>query len=257
MSIPSKWRIFALTLPLTILFGMAKLLFHQQGWELWTFNALTSSLFGAATFIIAFQLNGTLSDYRSSDSLLTQFCVSIESIQDSNLLTAKIHPEYDPQALHKSLLSLTKDLRDVLQSEQPLQPLLMQTADLNSVFADLEKYAIGSSMSLVQTEQGKLRGILMQIKGVRDSDFIEPAYALLELFTIASTIALLLIGSEEITESIVVSSLLFVVFLYLLLLIKDLDNPFQYGGFSSVDSSLQVLDESIDRLGKQAITQTP
>jgi hypothetical protein len=41
---------------------------------------------------------------------------------------------------------------------------------------------------------------------------------------------------------------LFVVFLYLLLLIKDLDNPFQYGGFSSVDSSLRVLDESIDRL---------
>ena len=250
MTISPKWRIFALTLPLTILFGLAKWLFHRQGWELWTFNALTSSLFGAATFIIAFQLNGTLSDYRSSDSLLTQFCVSIELIQDSNLLTAKSHAEYDPQPLHESLLSLTKDLRDVLQTEQSLQPLIVKISDLHRLFAGLEKYAIGSSMSLVQTEQGKLRGILMQIKGVRDSDFIEPAYALLELFTIASTIALLLIGSEEITESIVVSSLLFVVFLYLLLLIKDLDNPFQYGGFSSVDSSLSVLEEAIDRLDK-------
>ena len=105
-------------------------------------------------------------------------------------------------------------------------------------------------MSLMQAEQGKIRGILMQIKGVRDSDFIQPAYAILELFTIASTFALLLIGSEEITESIVVSSLMFLVFLYLLLLIKDLDNPFQYSGFSSVDSSLRVLDESIDRLEK-------
>jgi hypothetical protein len=34
MSITSKWRIFALTLPLTILFGLAKWLFHKQGWEL-------------------------------------------------------------------------------------------------------------------------------------------------------------------------------------------------------------------------------
>ncbi len=248
MSIAPKWRIFALTLPLTILFALAKLLFHQRGWELWTFNALTSSLFGAATFIIAFQLNGTLSDYRSSDSLLTQFCVSIESIQDSNLLTAKTHPDYDPQLLRQSLLSLTEDLRDVLQAEQTFQPLMMKVTDLHLLFAGAEKYA--SNMSLMQTEQGKIRGILMQIKGVRDSDFIQPAYAILELFTIASTFALLLIGSEEITESIVVSSLMFVVFLYLLLLIKDLDNPFQYGGFSSVDSSLRVLDESIDRLGE-------
>ncbi len=248
MGIPSKWRIFALTLPLTILFALAKLLFHRQGWELWTFNALTSSLFGAATFIIAFQLNGTLSDYRSSDSLLTQFCVSIESIQDSNLLTAKTYPDYDPQPLLQSLLSLAQDLRVALQTEQALQPQLMKVTDFHQLFAGAEKYA--SNISLMQTEQGKIRGIIMQIKSVRDSDFIQPAYAILELFTIASTIALLLIGSEEITESIVVSSLLFVVFLYLLLLIKDLDNPFQYGGFSSVDSSLSVLDESIDRLSK-------
>ena len=249
MSIAPKWRIFALTLPLTILFALAKLLFHQQGWELWTFNALTSSLFGAATFIIAFQLNGTLSDYRSSDSLLTQFCVSIESIQDSNLLTAKTHPDYDPQLLRQSLLSLTKDLQSVLQAEQEFQPLMAKVTDLHLLFAEVEKHS--PNMSLMQAEQGKIRGILMQIKGVRDSDFIQPAYAILELFTIASTFALLLIGSEEITESIVVSSLMFVVFLYLLLLIKDLDNPFQYGGFSSVDSSLRVLDESIDRLEKQ------
>lgn len=248
MSIAPKWRIFALTLPLTILFALAKLLFHQQGWELWTFNALTSSLFGAATFIIAFQLNGTLSDYRSSDSLLTQFCVSIESIQDSNLLTAKTHSDYDPQPLRQFLLSLAQDLRAALQTEQALQPLLVKVTDFHQLFAGAEKYA--SNISLMQTEQGKIRGIIMQIKGVRDSDFIQPAYAILELFTIASTIALLLIGSEEITESIVVSSLLFVVFLYLLLLIKDLDNPFQYGGFSSVDYSLSVLDESIDRLSK-------
>jgi hypothetical protein len=248
MSIPSKWRIFVLTLPLTILFGLAKWLFHQQGWELWTFNALTSSLFGAATFIIAFQLNGTLSDYRSSDSLLTQFCVSIESIQDSNLFTAKTHPDYDSQPLRQSLLSLTQDLRGALEAEQTLQPLLVKVTDLHLLFAGLDQYS--PNVSLLQAEQGKIRGILLQIKGVRDSDFIQPAYAILELFTIASTIALLLIGSEEITESIVVSSLLFVVFLYLLLLIKDLDNPFQYGGFSSVDSSLGVLDESIDRLDK-------
>jgi hypothetical protein len=85
MSIPIKWRILALTTPLTLGFALLKYLFHQQGWELWNFNALTSSLFGSVTFIIAFQLNGTLSEYRASCGLPTDFCQSIMGIQDSNL----------------------------------------------------------------------------------------------------------------------------------------------------------------------------
>jgi hypothetical protein len=213
MAISPKWRIFVLILPLTILFTLAKLLFHRQGWELWSFNALTSSLFGAATFIVAFQLNGTLSDYRSSDSLLTEFCVAIESIQDNNLLAAQSNVEYDSQPLQQELMMLAQGLRTALQTEQPLQPLLAQVSHFNQSFIQLEKYAIGGSMSRVLDGQFSLRKIMMQIKGVRDSEFIQPAYALLELFTISSTIALLLIKNETISESLIVSSLMFVVFL--------------------------------------------
>jgi hypothetical protein len=248
MFIPSKWRILTCTAPLTIGFALIKYVFHQQGWELWSFNALTSSLFGSITFIIAFQLNGTLNDYRSSCSLPTNFCQSIMGIQDSNLFTASCRSDYDPQPLTAALVNLTAQAKSSLQSESDLQSLLASISSLSEQYTLLEKYAIGSSLGRVQSEQSNLRSTILEIAAVRDSDYIGPAYVLLEIFTLASTIALLLIHNDNQSESIIISSLLFVVFLYLILLIKDLDNPFQYQKFSSLDAPLNVLDETINQL---------
>jgi hypothetical protein len=256
MFISPKWRILALTAPLTLGFALTKYLFHQQGWELWSFNALTSSLFGSITFIIAFQLNGTLNDYRSSCSLPANFCQSIMGIQDSNLFTAYCRSDYDPQPLTTALVNLTAQTRSSLQSESDLQSLLAGISSLGEQYTLLEKYALGSSLGRAQSEQSNLRSTILEIAAVRDSDFIGPAYVLLEIFTLASTIALLLIQNDNQSESIIVSSLLFIVFLYLILLIKDLDNPFQYQKFSSLDAPLNVLDETINQLQPTSMNES-
>jgi hypothetical protein len=81
----------------------------------------------------------------------------------------------------------------------------------------------------------------------RDRAFLGPAYALLEIFLVGAIIALLLIRAERFSENLVVSCLLFTSFTYLLLLIRDLDNPFQYGGKSSVDVDLSLVKAVRDR----------
>jgi hypothetical protein len=246
--IPTKLRLLIITAPLAIAFAAAKLAFHQQGWELWTFNSLTSSLFGAATFIIAFQLSGTLGDFRFGSGLPTVFCQSIESIQDCNLLVGRCRSEYDPQPLQKALVDLTAKTHNTLTTEADLRPLLKDITALTEHYVVLENYPIGSNLNRVQTEQAKLRETVLQIMAIRDADFVGPAYVLLELFTVASSIALLLIQNDNQVESIAVSSLMFVVFLYLVLLIKDLDNPFEYNAFSSLDVDLKVMEETTERL---------
>jgi hypothetical protein len=61
-------------------------------------------------------------------------------------------------------------------------------------------------------------------------------------------IALLLIQAELFAEVLVVSCFLFTSFTYLLLLIRDLDNPFQYDGSSCVDADLSPLTTARARL---------
>lgn len=78
-----RWKIFFNVLPWTSLFLVVKWLIHLKGWEVWQFDLMTGSLFGAATFVIAFILSGTLSDYRSSEEMVAQLASAIESIQDT------------------------------------------------------------------------------------------------------------------------------------------------------------------------------
>jgi hypothetical protein len=63
-------------------------------------------------------------------------------------------------------------------------------------------------------------------------------------------VALLLIGAKHFSENLTVSTLLFTSFFYLLLLIRDLDNPFDYNGRSSVYVNLSVLRQMGDRLAQ-------
>jgi hypothetical protein len=66
----------------------------------------------------------------------------------------------------------------------------------------------------------------------------------------SSSICLLLIHVNHFSEDLTVSSLIFTSLFYLLLLIRDLDNPFQYHGKSYVDVDLAILENCRDRLSE-------
>jgi hypothetical protein len=65
-------------------------------WEFGKFNSQVGSLLAAVTFILACMLNGTLSDYRTSEDMPSQIANAVETIQDTNLLIAARQPDYDP-----------------------------------------------------------------------------------------------------------------------------------------------------------------
>ncbi len=106
-------------------------------------------------------------------------------------------------------------------------------------------------MSKVQAELAKLRLAVMRIRVIRDTDFVISAYTLLELYTVGAVLALILVGGEHFGRNLMLSVILVTGIFYLLLLIRDLDNPFQYNGESSVDVTLQDLDFTLDRLRNQ------
>ena len=243
-----KWGILLRTLPLTLLFGIAKWAIHALGWEPWEFDSLTASLFGSATFVIAFVLSGTLSDYRASEDMPTQVANAIETIQDSNTLAATIHPEYDPKPLTQGLIQVIQAVLDWLKHDKSLNSITDAITDLNSLFAKLAPFSSAPMMSRLQGEQAKLRILVTRMQLIRDTDFLAPAYVLLELFLVGAIVALLLIGADRFSENMVVSMFLFTSFTYLVALIRDLDNPFQYSGNTCVDVDLAVLDRAIEQL---------
>lgn len=235
-------------LPLTALFALAKLGVHRLGLEPWEFDSLTGSLFGASTFVLAFVLSGTLAAYNASEDMVVQFINAVESIEDINHYLARLQPKLESIRLSTCLADLLGDLAQWLANQVGFEVVDARLAALNQVLADLRLSSGDSVVDRGLPELARMRILANRMATNRDSDFLGPAYAMLEIFLVGAVVALLLIGADRFSENMVVSCFLFTSFTYLLLLIRDLDNPFQYDGSSCVDVDLSVLDATRQRL---------
>jgi hypothetical protein len=247
----ASWRILFKVLPWTALFCGAKLGLHRVGLEPWAFDALTGSLFGAATFVVSLVLGGTLGDFRTSEGIPGQIANSLETIEDGNRLVALSYGnKYEAGSLRAQLAAVAATLEESLQAGSRMEQVEVAIDDLNPAIAQIEQVAGPGVANRIQMEQGKIRLWVAQIQGVRDTDFLGPAYVLLIIFLTGAVVTLLLLGADSFSENVTVSGFLFTSFLYLLLLIRDLDNPFQYDGKSSVDASLEPLSRVRSRFEK-------
>jgi hypothetical protein len=243
-----KWRLLLKVLPLTAIFCMAKVILYFLNWEPWAFDSLTGSLFGAATFVVAFLLSGTLSDYNASKDMVVQLANAVETIQDANLLCAADLSNYDPNPLARALIEGMETIVGCLQENKPFTATDQAFSQVNLHFLELQRMAGDSVVNRVQSELAKMRILVTRIHLIRSTDFLGPAYALLEIFLVGAVLSLLLIGADRFSENLVVACFLFTSFTYLMLLIKDLDNPFQYDGKSVVEVDLSLLTATCDRI---------
>lgn len=246
-----KWRILFKVLPFTLLFCLAKwgtYRFDAAVFTPWNFDVMTGSLFGTTTFVIAFILSGTLVDYRASEDMVTQIAIAVESIQDTSLFTATNHPDYSTDELTQGLIQVPEAVLGWLTQNQPFETVNQTLTNLNPLLARLEAFTSGPIISRVQGEQKKIRLVVAQMRLIRETDFLAPAYVLLQLFLVGTIINLLFTTSNNEIETLIVSGCLFTSFLYLVLLIRDLDNPFQYDDKSCVDVDLAPLTATIANL---------
>ncbi len=238
-----KWGILVKVLPCTGLFCVVKLAMHWLEWEPWAFDALTGALFSAATFVIALILSGTLSDYRACEEMPSQIANALETIEDANQTIAISHPDYQPETLKQALADISRSILDWLKEDKEFTVVDDSIDRLNPLLAQILVLDNCSGfVTYIHAEQAKIRSISRQMRGNRDTDFLGAAYVLLWLFLGGSIFALLLIDAERFSENLTVSTFMFTLFVYLLFLIEDLDNPFEYNGKSSVDVSLSALD---------------
>lgn len=244
-----KWRLFLSVLPFTALFGLAKVALHRQGWEPWAFDSLTGALFGAATFVIAFVLSATLSDYRASEDMVLQVVNAVEAMADINRLSAASQASYNGEPLRQQLATLLGAIEGWLRNSLTREQLERNLDGVHPLLAELKREGEGSAAKDCLAELGRLRLLIQRMHVNRSTCFLGPAYAMLEIFLVAAVAALLLIRADLFDEILVVSCMLFTSFTYLLLLIRDLDNPFQYDGSSCVDADLTPLSTARERLG--------
>jgi hypothetical protein len=247
--IPKEQRIFYRVLPCIALLVLAKLVLHRFNLELLSINTIFSGLIGANVFLMGFLLSGVLSDFKESERIPGEMSAILLTLADE--MQSIHHRSGSPLALaaleHVRDLGLT--IRQWLFKQERSMVVMAQIASLNAHFLAVEPLTQANFIARLKQEQSALRKIIIRIHTIRETDFISSGYFIASRTTLLLLLGLVFARIEPFYESLFFLVVVSFLLLFLMFLIRDLDNPFgYYEQASSEDVSLKPLEDALAEL---------
>ncbi len=253
MTINNRHRLLLLVSAIVAAAIIAKLFVHYQGWEIITVNPLFSGIVAANVFLMGFLLNGVLSDFKESERLPGELSASLENLvqEVSGIRMAK--PEAKVGSCLIIISQLSEDILSWFHKKHRTAELLEHLNDLTYQFAVMEQWTQATLVARLKQEQSNLRRTLVRIHTIRETSFISSGYVLADFVTILLCAGLIFAKIEPFYESLFFVGVISYLMIYLLMLIRDLDNPFgYYERYSGEDVSLKPLEDAVSRITKIA-----
>ncbi len=250
MNFRKSWKLILFVLPYVAAVIGLKLLVHRLGLEIIPLNAIFSALIGATVFLIGFLISGVLSDYKESERLPGEISSIVLTMVDE---IAFVRLKCGDDAFARERLGKARDLivciRNWFHKEAKTGELMSRIEDLSAEFALLERHTPPNYIARLKQEQNNLRKIITRIHTIRETDFIFSGYFIASTTTLLLIAGMIFLRLEPFSESLFFVGLVTYLLLFLLRLIRDLDNPFgHYDRTSFEDVSLKPIHDAIARI---------
>ena len=224
-----KWSLALKVMPILILITIVKFATHKLGLELMELNALFTSVVAGTIFLIGFLISGVLSDYKESEKLPSELSASMKTLLDDTYTIYK--SKNSSTALHfiEFQKSFIISLTDWLYKKERTNSFLNKIGMMNDFFIEFENEGIQANYIIkMKNEQNNIRKMILRIDTIRDTNFIGSAYAIVEFMGFLIAVGLIIMKIEPFYTSLFFTLLVAFLISYMVLLIRDLDNPFDY-----------------------------
>jgi hypothetical protein len=236
---------------------VAKVLIHYLRWEIITINPLFTGIIAANVFLMGFLLAGVLSDYKESERLPGELGACLENMAQEVVGMRVSKPEAVVGPCLIALAQLSNDIHAWFYKKLDTEMLLGQVNALTTDFGMLEPWTQSTFVARLKAEQSNLRRTLIRIETIRDTNFVAAGYMLAYLITGLLCAGLVLAQMDPFHESLTFTGVIAYLLVFLLLLIRDLDNPFgYYERLSGADVSLVTFENTMKRLAQIAGVET-
>ena len=226
----SDGRLVVRVAPLVTLAVLAKLATDLLGWDTVDLNPLYSGLVAATVFLIGFLLAGTLTDYKESERLPSELAGRTETIGDEcQILYRDTGAEVARECLGH-LGRLADDLRAWLRgtgtAEQPLEGI----ERLNGYFLEFQPLTQPNFIVRLKQEQSTLRLLVLRINTIKETSFVGAAYLIAQISSFLLVTSLLIADIAPLGAELFLLGTITFLLTYMIALVKDLDDPFDYDG---------------------------
>lgn len=228
---------------------VAKFAAHWMEWEFLSLNPLLSGIVASNVFLMGFLLSGVLGDFKESERLPGELAASLETLSDE---AQCLHQRTrDPVAadFHGYVVGLAESIHRWLLRRERTVAVMDRLSGMNGVLLAVEPLLAANYVVRIRQEQSALRRMLIRIHTIRETSFVSSGYLIAESITALLLLGLVFVRIDPFSESLFFVGVITFFLTYLILLIRDLDNPFGYVDASSTeDVSLKPLEDLIPRL---------
>jgi hypothetical protein len=257
-ALEKKWGLLVWPCIITVVVILARFVIGYCGFAVVPINALLGALVTGVVFTIAMILTGTLSDYKESERVPSDMVAAFKALwQDSFLLEGSDNYNMNARAnpFRRSLFNLWDTISANLQGgEWNIKSISSSIIDLNNeiVALNVAKAPINIVIKMRQ-ELGNIDKICHRILQIKDTDFIPAAYAIAESAIGFMLLVLTFVKSDTMFDSVGIAVLTFLV-ISLLMLIKDMDDPFEAPGEGFADVDMFQIYNLKDYLTQEVMT---
>lgn len=223
-----KWGLTFRVIPLVGLIALLKFGAHHYNLEFLSLSPLMGALVSANIFLIGFLISGVLSDYKESEKLPGELACSLEVFIDEASIVGANKKSPVPEALTNHVRLLTGSIIDWLHKKEKTADILNSISELNHYFLELESLTQANFIARLKQEQSNLRRIITRIHTIRETSFNKAGYAIAEILSAILCFGLIITNITPYHESVFFVVFVSFVLIYMVNLIKELDNPFSY-----------------------------
>ena len=212
----------------------------------------------AGIFLVGLMLTGVLADYKESEKIPAELASTLESVEEALVYSARSKPALHVAELKNELFALSQAIYDWFLKKVPTETLLQSFTVFNDTLQKLEQAGIPPNMVIkAMSDIQSARKTLLRVNVISRTNFISAGYSLLELFLTLIMTLLMITLFKGVTSEVIIVFFVSLVYTYMYLLIKDIDDPFEYdqnGGVQGTEIPLFPLTEYLERAKARLVT---
>lgn len=236
-----RYHLLLKTLPWVGLILITKYFINSSNLEFMEYFPLIGNLIAANFFLMGFLVGETLKEFRQAEKLPGQLASILENIVD---LVSPIEKS-SPQTFRKMLRQFqifAKDIRFWIYKKHSSSEFYEILRELTVVFNNKTNNDSlpPKTFETFVRERNSLRSQLFLIDVMRKTDFVSASYLIARMYSFAMIFLLLFTNFNSLRQGMILIALISFVYIYLLLLVQDLDNPFSYEEKESPSSRVSL-----------------
>jgi len=241
-TIMTKYGLILKSFGITMTLLVVRLILDFLNFDILSVTNLITAFIGGAIFTIAIIFTGTMTDYKESEKIPGEIATSIRSFY-SDLALIRVPDKMLVQGMQEKTATLLRCInRNFRNNSWNLEEIDNAIDTINDDISKLVDLNVPPNFLIkLKTEMTNIDRVSHRIKTITGTSFIPAAYGIAELATAGVIILLFLVKLDPYYEGLVLFTVLCMLMTALLLLIKDMDNPFDVGKKTYADIDLFLL----------------